>query len=125
NLRLESRLRALMALAQIYMGDERYQDSINMLNQWRELSEEENERVFLLLANAYYTLEDYNQAIPFLIQHMDMVEVAGNPAPRNIWNMLFSMYVEQENFEEALKVARQMVVRFDEPADWTNLAAVY
>ncbi|MCP5331533.1 MAG: hypothetical protein H7A05_02230 [Pseudomonadales bacterium] len=124
-LRVESRLRALMALGQLYMGEERYQEAIDSFIKWREISEEENENVYLGLANSYYNLARYNDAIPFLIDHMEMVQASGKSLAKNIYGLLNLMYIELEDYVSAERVTKQMVVLFDEPSDWRNLSAIY
>jgi len=125
NLRVEMRLRSLQALGQLYAGEDRFRESIDALNRWRAISEDENEMIFLLLVNGYYNLEEYATAIPYLIQHMDMLAAQGKPIPRNIYSLMFQMRVELEDYPAAESVAKQMVVLFDDPQDWRNLAAVY
>lgn len=125
NLRPESRLRALMALGQLYMGEEKFAESIDAFTRWRELSEEENENVYLGLANSHYNLAQYNEAIPFLINHMEMLTAAGRPIAKNIYGLLNLMYIELEDYVNAERITKQMVTLFDEPSDWRNLSAIY
>ena len=125
NLRIEVRQRAMMALGQLYMGEERFEEAIEAYDRWREISEEEHENVFLGLANSYYNLAKYNEAIPYLIQHMEMLEAQVRPIARNIYGLLNLMYIELEDYTNAERITKQMVVLFDEPADWRNLSAIY
>jgi len=125
NLRPESRLRALMALGQLYMGEERYAESIDAFTRWRDLSDVENENVYLGLANSHYNLAQYNEAIPFLINHMDMLSAAGRPIAKNIFGLLNLMYIELEDYVNAERITKQMVTLFDEASDWRNLSAIY
>ena len=125
NLRIESRQRALMALGQLYMGEDRFQEAIDSFNRWREISEEENENVYLGLANSHYNLAQYNEAIPYLIDHMEMLETAGRPIAKNIFGLLNLMYIELEDYVSAERITKQMVTLFDEPSDWRNLSAIY
>jgi tetratricopeptide (TPR) repeat protein len=125
NLRPESRLRALMALGQLYMGEEKFAESIDAFTRWRDLSEEENENVYLGLANSHYNLAQYNEAIPFLINHMEMLSAAGRPIAKNIYGLLNLMYIELEDYVNAERITKQMVTLFDEPSDWRNLSAIY
>lgn len=125
NLRQEQRLRALMALGQIFQGEEQYQRSIDYLDQWRALSETENANVFLLLANSHYNLENYRQAIPYLQQHMGMLYAEGREVRRNIYALLNLMYLELEDYNASRDTLETMIALFDEPGDWRNLAAVY
>lgn len=125
NLREEQRLRALRSLGQLYASTEQYQLAIDMLTRWRELSEEEDRTVYLMLANSYYNLDQYEEAIPHLLSHIDMMEAQERDISRNIYSLLNLMYIELEQYENALETTRTMVAMFDEPADWRNLAAVY
>ncbi len=125
NLRIEVSQRAMMALGQLYMGEERFEEAIEAYDRWREISEEEHENVFLGLANSYYNLAKYNEAIPYLIQHMEMLEAQARPIARNIYGLLNLMYIELEDYTNAERITKQMVVLFDEPADWRNLSAIY
>ncbi|MEX1197200.1 MAG: tetratricopeptide repeat protein [Pseudohongiellaceae bacterium] len=124
-LRVDARLRALMALGQIYAGEERYREAIDAFNQWRELSEEESATVFLLLANSHYNLENFDTAIPYLLDHMAMLEERDREVRRNIYSLLNVMYIETEQYELSRDTLETMIILFDEPADWRNLAAVY
>ena len=124
-LREDSRLRALMALGQLYMGEDRFTDAIDAFNRWRELSLDENETVYLGLANSHYNLAQYNEAIPYLINHMDMVQASEKTLAKNIYGLLNLMYIELEDYVNAERVTKQMVTLFDEPGDWRNLSAIY
>lgn len=125
NLRIDSRLRALMSLGQLHMGEERYAEAIDAFTRWRELSEEENATVFLGLANSHYNLEQYQEGIPFLIQHIELLQAQGQEVARNIYGLLNVMYIELEDYVNAERITKQMVVMFDEASDWRNLGAIY
>lgn len=125
NLREDARLRALMSLGQLYASEERYDEAIATLSQWRELSVDENATVFQILALAYYNKQDYPQAVPYLISHMDMLRAEGRDIGKNIYGLLNLMYIEMEDYENAHDVTKTMVGLFDEASDWRNLGAIY
>lgn len=125
NLRQDQRLRAMFSLGQLYAAEERYRESIELLNQWRSMSETENENVFLILATGHYNLEQFREAIPHLLSHMDMIREGDREIRKNIYGLLQAMYLEIEDYPNALEVTRTIVALFDEPADWRNLAAIY
>ncbi|TFH73176.1 hypothetical protein E3V39_08035 [Gammaproteobacteria bacterium LSUCC0112] len=125
NLREEQRLRALLSLGQLYASEERYDEAITTLGQWRDLSVDENATVFQILALAYYNKQDYRQAIPHLISHMDMLRAEGRELGKNIYGLLNLMYIELEDYNSAYDVTKTMVGLFDEASDWRNLAAIY
>jgi lipopolysaccharide biosynthesis regulator YciM len=125
DLRPDQRLRALQSLGQLYASEERFQDAINTLNQWRELSDNEAATVFQILALAHYNLQQYDNAIPHLISYMDLLRAEGREIQKNIYSLLNVMYIEKEDYRNALNVTRTMVALFDEGSDWRNLAAIY
>ena len=125
NLREDARLRAMMSLGQLYASEERYDEAIRTLEQWRELSAEENATVFQILALAYYNKQDYQAAIPFLISHMDMLRAEGREIGKNIYGLLNLMYIELEDYQKAHDVTKTMVGLFGEASDWRNLFAIY
>lgn len=124
-LREDVRLRALRALGQLNMAEENFEASIDYYTQWRELSLEEDETVFLGLANSHYSLGNYAEAVPHMLAHMEMLAENGDRIDRNKWGLLNVLYIEQEDYESALEVTENMVVQFNEPADWRNLSAIY
>lgn len=124
-LREEARLRALRSLGQLYASEERFQEAIETLNTWRDLSAEEDANIFLILATSYYNLENYQEAIPLLIDHMDMVIAEGGELRKNIYGLLNLMYIELEDYRSALDVTRTMIALFDEAPEYRNLAAIY
>jgi tetratricopeptide (TPR) repeat protein len=125
NLREDARLRALMSLGQLYASEERYDEAIRTLEQWRELSVDENATVFQILALAYYNKQEFQTAIPFLISHMDMLRAEGRDIGKNIYGLLNLMYIELEDYQKAHDITKTMVGLFGEASDWRNLSAIY
>lgn len=125
NLREDARLRALLSLGQLYASEERYDEAITTLGQWRDLSVDENATVFQILALAYYNKQDFPQAVPFLISYMDMLRAEGREIGKNIYGLLNLMYIEMEDYDNAHDITKTMVGLFDEASDWRNLYAIY
>ena len=124
-LREDIRLRSLRALGQLNMAEEKFEASINFYNQWREVSTEEDDSVYLGLANSHYSLQQYSEAVPYLISHMEMLADQGESVDRNKWGLLNVLYIEQEDYVNALEITKNMIVQFDNPSDWRNLSAIY
>lgn len=125
DLRPEQRLRSLQSLGQLYASEERFEDAIRTLEEWRSLSETENATVFNVLALSHYNLQNYEEAISNLLSYMDMLRDEGREIARNIYSLLNVMYIEREDYANALEVTKTMVGLFDEGSDWRNLAAIY
>jgi tetratricopeptide (TPR) repeat protein len=107
------------------MAEENFSDAILYYNQWRDLSPTEDDLVFLGLANSHYSLQQFAEAIPYLISHMELLVEQGEVVERNKWGLLFVLYIEQEDYVNGLEVTKNMVMQFGEAADWRNLSAIY
>lgn len=124
-LREDTRLRALRSLGQLQGAEENWRQSINYYQQWRDLSLEEDDIVFRGLAYAHYQQEQFAEAEPHWLAYMQMVADEGGELSRNDYSFLFGLYITMEDNENALNVTKNMVVMFDDPADWNNLSGLY
>lgn len=124
-LREDQRLRTLRSLGQLYSAEEDWPNAISNYEGWRELSLEEDEIVFKGLSYGHYQLEEYTEAVPYWLDYMNMAIAAGTELPRSDYAYLTSLYFVMEDFEPALDLVKSMIVLFDDPIDWQNLAAVY
>jgi len=124
-LREDMRMRSLRALGQLSMSEEKFEEAISYYNQWREISIEEDDSVFLGLANSHYSIEQYAEAVPYLIDHMELIADQGEEIERNKWGLLNVLYIEQEDYVNALEITKNMIVQFGDPADWRNLSAIF
>jgi tetratricopeptide (TPR) repeat protein len=50
-------------IAQLYFVQERWQDGIDALNKWFEMTDTPNANAYVLLAQGYYQLKDYDKAL--------------------------------------------------------------
>jgi tetratricopeptide (TPR) repeat protein len=124
-LREDTRLRTLRSLGQLYMAEERWQEAIGAYERWRELSLEEDVIVYRGLSYSYYQMEDFESALPFWLDYMNLSLETGEELGRDDYAYLNGIYFTLEDFESALELTKTMIVLFDDPTDWMNLSAVY
>jgi len=124
-LRADIRLRTHRSLGQLYASEENWQGSIDNYEQWRSLSEEEDEIVYRGLSYAHYQLEDFEAAKPYWIDRMELLLAQGEVLERDDYAYLNGIYFTLEDFESALELTKSMIVLFDNKTDWQNLSAIY
>lgn len=109
-------------LGQLYMVVERYQDAINMLEEWRQEVDVVNSAALILLANAYFQIEQYRTAIPLVIEGIDL-----EPEPREQWyQLLLAAYLELEDYPSGADLLEIMVDFFPTKKTYfLQLAALY
>ncbi|MCG8414108.1 MAG: hypothetical protein MI746_07800 [Pseudomonadales bacterium] len=124
-LRLDQRLRTLRSLGQLYAAEEEWQNSINNYVAWRDLSPEEDIIVYKGLSYAHYQLEQFEEALPYWLDYMNMSLNMGEELGRDDYAYLNGIYFTLEDFANALDLTKTMIVKFNEQTDWLNLNAIY
>ncbi len=124
-LRADIRLRTHRSLGQLYASEENWQGSIDNYEQWRQLSDTEDEIVYRGLSYAHYQLENFEAAKPFWIARMELMLANGETLERDDYAYLNGLYFTLEDFESALELTKTMIVLFDNKTDWQNLSAIY
>lgn len=124
-LRADQRLRTHRSLGQLYASEENWQGSIVNYQEWRNLSEFEDEIVYRGLSYANYQLENFEAAKPFWIDRMELVLAAGETLDRDDYAYLNGLYFVLEDFQSALDLTKTMIVLYDNRSDWQNLSAIY
>jgi len=124
-LRADQRLRTHRSLGQLYASEEEWQGSIENYEEWRNLSEFEEEVVFRGLSYAHYQLENFEAAKPFWIDRMELMLADGETLDRDDYSYLNGLYFTLEDYQSALDLTKSMIVLFDDTADWQNLSAIY
>lgn len=92
---------AMYALAQLYLVEEKYPESIAMLDAYVKQSGDETAKVLAFKANAYYRMEKYQEAVDTMKAAM-----AKTDKPEESWRqILMASLFELEKFDEAGKIA--------------------
>lgn len=120
-----TRQRSLLALGQLNLAEENFEDSIRNYELWREFSLEEKDTVFQGLAYSHYQLDQFSQALPYWLQYLELNLQQGMDLSRDEYVFLNSLYLGMEDFENAVEVTKSMIVLFNDPADWRYLTAIY
>lgn len=124
-LRADQRLRTHRSLGQLYASEEEWQGSIENYQQWRSLSEFEDEVVFRGLSYAHYQQEEFEEAKPYWIDRLELMLAEGEALERDDYAYLNGLYFTLEDFASALDLTKTMIVLFDNRSDWQNLSAIY
>ncbi|HEX7817724.1 tetratricopeptide repeat protein [Dyella sp.] len=92
-------------LAQFYLADEQYQQSIDTVEKWRADGKKETAESYALEGNAYYRLEKYQQAIDAIKKAESMTD-----KPSDSWNqILMASYAESGQSDQAAQLAQKQL----------------
>jgi len=101
---------------------EEYREAIDAFETYNEIAIEPNDAVYLRIASAYYSIEEYANALPAIRKNMELVRAKGEMVPQSTYGLLRAVYLTLEDYQNAYQVLREMVVLFNDPADWGLLA---
>ncbi len=121
-----TRLQVVEMLANLAMHDENYSQAIKFGKEYLQVVEklsnkEPSKTGYLILASAYYQLEKYDLAVPYLKQVVKLF------APdRSAYSTLFAVYYQLNRLPEATKIVEKMIRFWPDKAEyWLQLASIY
>ncbi len=103
-LRPDYQLRALHTLGQLYEDQQRWQESIETYNCWRQLSTVEDPRVYLGLAHDYQMIGEINIAIRHLLWYIAAVEGDGEVVEQRQYLALRDMLYQVNDLQSAKSI---------------------
>jgi tetratricopeptide (TPR) repeat protein len=108
-------------IAQLYAAMQQWRNVVDTLHQWLRFTARPMPLAYYLLAVAHYQLDETDQAIASARQ---AVEIA--PDPEESWlQLLAALYAQQSDFENALPVLEELLMRFPRKQYWVQLSLIY
>lgn len=113
---------ATIALAQLYLTEDKYQKVIELLNGYLKSGKELPPKAYILAAISYSSLNQYKQALPYAKKAVELSE-----EPRKDWHkLLLAIYFELHEYRNAADLLEVMIAYWpDEVEFWRNLASIY
>ena len=112
----------MIRMAQMYMSGEKYQETLDILQEYYDGVLEIEDKTFAFEANVYVQMKKYKEAIPILIKAIGLSE-----EPQEKWNyLLYTLYKQESKYREAAKVMETLIsINPDKKDYWKNLSADY
>ena len=109
-------------LAQILIADGQYQRGIGLMESWLANEAKPRNSVYVLLASAYYRLENYSK----VVEHI-RTAIKNDPDPKEDWyRMQLSAHMSLRQYKSAINVLEILIPRYPHrKVYWDQLAALY
>jgi tetratricopeptide (TPR) repeat protein len=108
-------------IAQLYASIQQWQLAIDWLNRWLVYVEAPDPLGYYLMGIASYQLQDFDAAISHSKQAIELSE-----EPRESWmRLLAALYSQQQDYEHAIPVLEELVLRFPKKQYWVQLSLLY
>jgi len=120
----EARESALLLLGQLNYAVEDYYGAIDAYLRYLDIALEQDIKVYQRISIAYYTMEEYTNALPYILEYMDQTRAQGEQVDKNTYELARSLYLLLEDYVNTLQITREMIVIFREPSDWELMANI-
>jgi tetratricopeptide (TPR) repeat protein len=108
-------------IAQIHATQQNWREMIAALDRWERYAETTDPLAHYLRGIAHYQLEEFDEAVVEARKAVDL-----SPTPAESWLQLLSaLYVQREEYANAVPILEQLVVRFPKKQYWIQLSLIY
>lgn len=112
-------------VAQLYFVQERWQDGIRALQEWFKMTEKPTATAYVLLAQGYYQLKDYDRSLTNVQKAIGMYREKGK-VPKEQWlNLARFLYFEKNDIDKAVAVLEELLTHYPKKQYWVQLSHMY
>ena len=115
----------MYTLCQLYFQQERYDDSLAMLDRWFALSENPGADPYVLRAQLFYSLQRFEEGIEPVLTAIGINQELGRAPQENWYRLLNVFYYELEDYENVIDVLRTMIEIWPKREYFVQLSAMY
>jgi tetratricopeptide (TPR) repeat protein len=112
-------------IAQLYFVQEQWQKGINALKQWFEMSDNPNANAYVLLAQGYYQLNDYDQSLVNVEKAIDMYNEKGRLPKEQWYNLARFLYQEKNQTAKAMDALLNLLTYYPKKQYWVQASYLY
>ncbi len=112
-------------LCQLYFQQEQYRESLNMLDSWFAITDMPNPDAYILKAQIFYSLEEFANGIPSVLDGIRVAEEMGRPVQENWYRLLNVFYYELEDYPNVISTLRTLIQNWSKREYFVQLSAMY
>ena len=115
----------LYTVAQLYFLQEKWKRGIDTLIQWMSLSETPSTNAYVLLANGYFQLKDYDRSLENIQIAIQREEAAGKLPKEQWYNLARFIHFDRSNYAEALDILEILIMYYPKKQYWVQASHLY
>lgn len=124
-----AKLQAQYSMAQLYFVTEDYQKGVNALLVWFKKNEEAGTppgaAAHVLLAQGYYQIKDYNNALKHVNFAVDDYKAKGKVPKENWYSLQRFLYYEKNDYKKVVQILQELLTHYPKKSYWMQLSAMY
>ena len=118
-------INTLYTVAQLYFLQENWLKGIDTLNTWMSVTDTPSTNAYVLLANGYFQLKDYDKSLSNIQIAIDREESAGKVPKEQWYNLARFIHFDRDNFREALNVLELLIMYYPKKQYWVQASHLY
>ena len=118
-------INTLYTVAQLYFLQENWQKGIDTLNTWMSVTDTPGTNAYVLLANGYFQLKDYDKSLSNIQIAIDREEAAGKLPKEQWYNLARFIHFDRDNFREALDILEILIMYYPKKQYWVQASHLY
>ena len=118
-------INTLYTVAQLYFLQENWKKGIDTLNTWMSVTETPSTNAYVLLANGYFQLKDYDKSLSNIQIAIDREEAAGKLPKEQWYNLARFIHFDRDNFRAALDILEILVMYYPKKQYWVQASHLY
>lgn len=112
-------------VAQLYFVLEDWKKGISALKEWFKATENPPANAYVMLAQGYYQVKDYKQALANVLVAIDMYK-AKDKVPKEQWyNLARFLYFDSNDVDNAVAVLEELLKYYPKKQYWVQLSHMY
>ena len=115
----------IRTLSQLYMQVENYPQAVVFARRWIESQASPVPKDYMLLAMAYFQMEDWRNALENVQIAIERAQQTGMEVEENWWRYLLAAHWELEEFPQALEVSKTLLTNWPKKQYWMQLQGLY
>jgi tetratricopeptide (TPR) repeat protein len=112
-------------LSQLTFSQEQWEKSINLLEWWMTLTSEESRTAYEMMAQAYYQMGRYDEALQPAYRAIELTKQSGEPVAENSYLLLRVLHYENGQYQQVAQVLHELINRWPKKQYWMQLASIY
>ncbi|MEK9577528.1 MAG: tetratricopeptide repeat protein [Halieaceae bacterium] len=118
-------INTLYTVAQLYFLQENWKKGIDTLNTWMSVTDTPSTNAYVLLANGYFQLKDYDKSLSNIQIAIDREEAAGKVPKEQWYNLARFIHFDRDNFRAALDILEILIMYYPKKQYWVQASHLY
>ncbi|EGG98467.1 TPR domain protein2C putative component of TonB system [gamma proteobacterium IMCC2047] len=115
----------MYSLAQVYFLQEKYADSLALIERWLKRVPKAGNEASIFIAKVYYQQQQYQRALPFARRAVSAYENENKRVPEHWYLLLNALYYELKDYRNSFKVTLALINFYPKKIYYTQLSGLY